>query len=228
MSGGTTRNAGALARARSANRTSRFLSLDSADDKLALIGPDLETAVSEFFGDEASKHLGAALTQLQLQQQQQQQSSAPVAADVNARAALLTTMNKELQGRESVMPMRGLLKKRGGAAVSAGMVTTWHWRFCVLHNHALAIHDGHSRPKTLRSAIPLKHVLRIAPAADAESGKRPFAFTIETDLDRSWTFCAMSQGDFDTWLSRIRECTKLTHASGLSHALHHGGDGLLF
>ena len=60
MSGGTTRNAGALARARSANRTSRFLSLDSADDKLALIGPDLETAVSEFFGDEASKHLGAA------------------------------------------------------------------------------------------------------------------------------------------------------------------------
>ena len=122
--------------------------------------------------------------------------------------------------------MRGLLKKKGGAMVSAGMVTTWHWRYCVLHHHALAIHEGRSVPGNLRSALPLKHALRIDVATEKESGKRDFAFAIETDLGRAWTFCCMSQADLELWLRRLRECATRTHAAGLSNALQSGQDSI--
>ena len=119
---------------------------------------------------------------------------------------------------ETFRPMRGLLKKRGGASRGLG-VTTWHWRFCVLHKHALAIHSGHDRPHELRSAVPLKHVLQVAPATAEQSGGRSFAFALHTSVGRSWVFCCMSETDLQEWIKALRAVCVLTHGAGLSNAL---------
>ena len=116
--------------------------------------------------------------------------------------------------------MRGLLKKKGGASRSLPFHgTTWHWRYCVLHPHALAIHDGHSRPKALRSAVPLKHVFNVTAATHDESGGRQFAFTLHTSLGRDWVFCCMSEIDARNWLDALRAVCTLTHGAGLANVL---------
>ena len=114
--------------------------------------------------------------------------------------------------------MRGLLKKRGGSSLGMN-ITTWHWRFCVLHRHALAVHDGKDRPQALRSVVPMKHVLQIVPATVQESGGRTFAFAIHTSLGRTWTFCCMSEEDVHAWVTALRAVCTLTHGAGLTQVL---------
>jgi hypothetical protein len=226
--GSPTRNTSALARARAASQASRlsrlgqsrqFNRLDEADDQLALEGEQLTAAVGTFFGDSAAQ-MHAEIQQQAADTQAPGSESAPTAVAANPASAplaksLLTALEQRMQSETPDNSMRGLLKKRGGGA----MLTTWHWRFCILHPHALAIHDGKDMPKALRSAVPLKHALEVRPATAEESGGREYAFALETSLGRTWVFCCMSQTDYDGWLARLRASITLTHGAGLSRAL---------
>ena len=222
----STKNSGALARARAANRGgslvrggSSYRSLADADDRVALRGDDLTAAVGEFFGAEAAKlqqqvmaatptqhgssttsggsffaeHGTAAVAPtavITTEKSAPQSTEEEEKAKAAAQNQLLATLARQMKEAETFQQMRGLLKKRGGAQHSLPLRgTTWHWRFCVLHPHALAIHDGSDRPKALRSAVPLKHVLTVVPATEEEAGGRTFAFALHTSLGRSWIFC---------------------------------------
>ena len=227
----STRNAGALARARAANSLQRgsslnlfgsgkalYRNLDEADDKVALVGEDLSAAVETFFGSEAAQLQRQAMPTAALPPAQ---VGAPApAADDAARTQLAASIARKMAEAEpEFAQVRGLLKKRGGAA--RGLSVTWHWRFCVLHRHALAVHDGKDRPKELRSAVPLKHVLRVEAATAAECGERDFAFALRTDLEggRSWIFCCMGEDELQQWLRALRAACALTHGGGLASAL---------
>ena len=230
-----TKNVSALqrARAQSAKRLeSRFKRLEDADDTLELAGEDLTKAVTEFFGEDAAK----------LQQQVMSTSAASEVGPAGAAATVTTTTASddgistqvttsavanhadakqlmsaltEKMHKEAFEPMRGLLKKRGGGS----RITTWHWRFCVLHPHAIAIHEGTDRPKQIRSVVPLKHIVQVCSATADESGDRPYAFAVHTSVGRSWVFCCMSQMDYDSWLNRLKTACALTHGAGLQRIL---------
>lgn len=215
----TTRNESALARARAAkNRPlARYKNLADADDAISLEGSDLTAAVTEF--------LGARTAQLAEQAMAPASGSDPSIASARQelKNVLLSTLSTQ-QPNSAAQPMpqllRGLLKKRGGASHHLPFHSiTWHWRFCVLHPHALAVHEGSDRPKALRSVVPLKHVLAVTPATIEESGGRSFGFALHTSLGRSWVFCCMGQADLDKWTSALHALCALTHASGISKAL---------
>lgn len=254
MSSPSTRNVGALSRARSANagRLSKqlpsFRRLEDADDKLALVGNDLSAAVTDLFGTEAAADLqraevlredpteavavapsvcapsapavavapSSAARELAQPAMGTGAGTATTAAANQARQQLLSTLAARME-MESYKQMRGLLKKRGGGGRTGR--TTWHWRFCILHPHAVAIHDGTDSPKGLRSAVPLKHVVHVGQATAEESGGRAFAFTLRTSIGRDWVFCCMGQTDLDAWLACIRTCLTITHGRGLTNAL---------
>ena len=108
--------------------------------------------------------------------------------------------------------MRGLLKKRGGGLRTGK--ATWHWRFCILHSHALAIHEGKDCPKALRSSVALKHVLRVEPATHEEAmGREEMAFSLHTTTGRTYVFCTMGEMDLSKWMDCIR--TNMAQSSNL-------------
>ena len=200
------------------SRSSGFKSLDEADAAVALTGPDLASAVGSFLGAEAQElHNAAAADTGALERQEG--AGIDQVADASLRRLLAKLETATQEAEASFQPMRGLLKKRGGAARFSKV--TWHWRFCVLHRHALAIHDGRDRPLGLRSAIPLKHVSHVDRATPDECGDRAFAFAVRTDLDggRAWIFCCMGEAELDEWLRCLHAACALTHGSGLSNAL---------
>lgn len=177
--------------------------LQDADDSVALSDESLMQAVGHFFGPEAA----------QLQRAVTSAAPSPAAAITPARV-LLSTLHAQRRHEGTFEPIRGLLKKRGGGR----RFTTWHWRFCLLHPHAIAVHGGIDRPGAIRSAVALKHVVNVCNASAAECGDRPFAFAVHCD-DRSWVFCCMSAADHEAWVTRLKRACALTHGSGLSRAL---------
>ena len=229
----STRNSSALARAKSANRSgslrkTSYKSLEDVDDNVALGSDDLSTAIASFFGDDvmelrrrAEPEVHEAASHDVTTPAEASSNDVTTPADGKAKTQLLATLAQKFQESESSFQgMRGLLKKRGGAARFSKV--TWHWRSCVLHKHALTIHDGKDRPTNLRSVVPLKHVLRVERATAEESGDRSFAFTVFTDLEggRSWVFCCMNATDLDAWLAALHVACALTHAGGLTRSLN--------
>ena len=84
-------------------------------------------------------------------------------------------------------------------------IQTWHWRFCVLHDHALVVHEGKDAPgpsQIVRSAIALKDVLSVGPEFKENNG-RPFCFSLLTEA-RTWVFCTMNEADCMQWISHIQ------------------------
>ena len=69
--------------------------------------------------------------------------------------------------------------------------------------------------------MPLKHVLSVTRATAHESGSRPFAFALRTDLEggRAFIFCAMSDEDLEGWLGAVHAACALTHGAGITDAL---------
>ena len=84
-------------------------------------------------------------------------------------------------------------------------IQTWHWRFCVLHDHALVVHEGKDAPgpsAIVRSAIALKDVLSVGPEFKENNG-RQFCFSLLTEA-RTWVFCTMNEADCMQWISHIQ------------------------
>jgi hypothetical protein len=114
----------------------------------------------------------------------------------------LSHLINRLGGDVSYRSMRGLLKKKGSGARLG--VTTWHWRYCVLHSHALAVHEGKDRPKALRSSVPLAKVLRVELSTNDEAGGRSLAFSLHT-AERTFVFCCLAEVDLRAWVEAIQE-----------------------
>jgi hypothetical protein len=151
-------------------------------------------------------------------------SSARVGPSESQESAFLAgTLRRKLQScmtQEVYLPMRGVLKKKGGGKRTA--FQTWNWRYCVLHDHALVVHDGKDKPGAVRSSVPLKDVLLVRPEGTAdESGGRPFAFCLQS-IDRTWIFCAMSGSDMNTWIAKIQ--ANMSQSANLRQKYGLGGE----
>ena len=121
----STKNASALARARSAKTTSlvsigsaigsaSYQTLDDADDWTVLTNDDLSAAIGSFLGDDVAK--------LQKRAQPLPTDGSPSSPSsptsyAAAKKQLLATLGQRMaESESSFKQMRGLLKKRGGAA----------------------------------------------------------------------------------------------------------------
>lgn len=222
-----TKNSAALARARATNslsgrlrKSSTLRTLDEADDAIVLEPADLTEARQAFLGEELAAQLDDSQAAIMRAPDAPASAAALPPEALRARHELANTLSTWMgQAESGFTPMRGLLKKKGGAA--HGLKVTWHWRFCILHRHGLAIHDGTDRPKGLRSAVPLKHVRRVEPPTADECGGRSAAFALRTDIDggRSWIFCCMGEVELQAWLAALHNACALTHGSGLANEL---------
>lgn len=207
-------NVAALERARAATGSTKRR--HEAANNLVLSGEDLTRAVRSFFGDDVARlHKEAVTTTSEEATDLASPATDGSTPASKANALLASTLMLRLQHEGEFQPMRGLLKKRGGGS----RITTWHWRFCVLHPHAIAIHDGTDRPGPIRSAVPLKHVVQVSHASAAQSGDRPFAFAVHSSVGRAWVFCCMSSADLEAWVARLKRACALRTGMGLSRAL---------
>ena len=118
-------------------------------------------------------------------------------------AALRSNIHARMSS-ETYVPMQGPLKKRGGGS----RVTTWHWRFCILHEHALSIYQAAEKATRLRSSLPLQSVMHIRPAERWECGGREFAFSLLTGGQplkggRTYVFCCSSAEEVTQWMTSL-------------------------